>query len=167
MAKTSYALGLGSNRYRARSPKRIIENAIAALCDAGLHIASRSPIFITDPLGPGRRRFANAAILVTTDLSPDTLLSLGKTIERRFGRRPARRWGDRTLDIDILLWSEGVWTGTGLAIPHPAFRQRAFVLDPLDRIAAEWRDPLTGHTIRQLRQRLKRPIPVDPARNHP
>jgi 2-amino-4-hydroxy-6-hydroxymethyldihydropteridine diphosphokinase len=86
---------------------------------------------------------------------PDLLIEL-KALERTFGRRPGRRWGPRVLDLDIILWSEGSWNGSGLAIPHPAFRSRPFVLDPLIEIAPDWRDPLTHLTVRQLHARARR-----------
>jgi 2-amino-4-hydroxy-6-hydroxymethyldihydropteridine diphosphokinase len=65
------------------------------------------------------------------------------------------------LDLDIILWSGGVWAGGGLVIPHPSFRERRFVLDPLAEIAPDWRDPLSGASVRQLLARLARPSPVD------
>ena len=83
-------------------------------------------------------------------------------IERAFGRRTGQRWSARTLDLDILLWSGGVWSEAGLTIPHPAMQHRAFVLGPLRAIAPDWRHPLSARTIRQLAARLIRPKPVDP-----
>ncbi|HEV7233660.1 MAG TPA: 2-amino-4-hydroxy-6-hydroxymethyldihydropteridine diphosphokinase, partial [Sphingorhabdus sp.] len=68
----------------------------------------------------------------------------------------------RTLDLDILLWSEGMWAENQLAIPHPAFRMRSFVLTPAAMIAPDWRDPVTSRSIRQLQLRLNRPKRLDP-----
>jgi 2-amino-4-hydroxy-6-hydroxymethyldihydropteridine diphosphokinase len=65
------------------------------------------------------------------------------------------------IDLDIILWSEGACAGPGLIVPHPEFRRRFFVLDPLAELVPLWRDPLTGLTVRQLRARLARPSPVD------
>lgn len=111
-------------------------------------------------MGPAGRDFANGAILVATKLDPPELLALLKKTERKFGRRRGRRWGPRVLDLDIILWSKGVWADDGLVVPHPAFRSRGFVLDPLCAIVPGWRDPLTGLSVRQLRfrQRKRRPI---------
>uniref|UniRef100_UPI0015771B8A 2-amino-4-hydroxy-6- hydroxymethyldihydropteridine diphosphokinase n=1 Tax=Sphingomonas bacterium TaxID=1895847 RepID=UPI0015771B8A len=80
---------------------------------------------------------------------------------RAFGRRRGRRWGARVLDLDIVLWSGGSWRSPGLTIPHPAFRDRRFVLDPMVALAPRWRDPVTGLTIRQLAAQLtrRRPLP--------
>src|SRR3546814_15222955 len=113
-------------------------------------------------LGPAGRGFAKAAAIVETDLEPPDLLARLKSIERTFGRRGGRRWGPRVLDLDILLWSDGPYEGEGLVIPHPAFRDRLFVLEPLAEIAPEWRAPVTGVTVRQLLHRLRRRQPVDP-----
>ena len=118
-----------------------------------------SVIHTTTPLGPGKRRYANAVALIETDLDPPALLAHLKAIEHAHGRRPGRRWGDRPLDLDIIGWSGGIWASRTLSIPHPAFRQRRFVLAPLVEIAPGWRDPVTNLTARQLLARLDRRRP--------
>ncbi|MCA1748450.1 MAG: 2-amino-4-hydroxy-6-hydroxymethyldihydropteridine diphosphokinase [Parasphingopyxis sp.] len=158
-----YALGLGANIYRSGPPARAIKRALATLEEWGIDILARSRVLHTRPLGPGQRNFANAAVIVETEHAPPALFALVKAIERDFGRRRSRRWGDRVLDIDIILWSGGIWADRDIAIPHPAFRDRAFVLDPLAEIAADWHDPVSGRTIRQLRHRLSAHSPVDRA----
>jgi 2-amino-4-hydroxy-6-hydroxymethyldihydropteridine diphosphokinase len=157
MALTSYAIALGSNR-RSRwgSPSQTLRAAADAL-----GVARLSRIRQTAAVGPAGRGFANAAALLSSVLDPPELLALLKQTERDFGRRPGRRWGPRTLDLDIVLWSEGAFAGDGLVIPHPAFRTRRFVLEPLAEIAPGWRDPLTGGTIRQLLYRLLKSRPAD------
>ncbi len=112
------------------------------------------------PLGPSRRRYANEAALIRTRLSPPGLLALTQRIERGFGRRRGRRWGERPLDIDLILWSGGRWRSPGLTVPHPLFRERRFVLEPLLALAPGWRDPVSGRTVRQLAHRLTRPRPT-------
>ena len=162
MAKTSYAIALGSNRRsRQGSPRETIEAAAA-----GLGVERLSPIIETPALGPAGRSFANAAALLASELTPAELLRQLKEVERAFGRRPGRRWGPRVLDLDIILWSGGSFAEAGLIVPHPAFRQRSFVLQPLAAIAPDWRDPLTGLRIRQLLRRLDRPSPVDRRATH-
>ena len=83
-----------------------------------------------------------------------------KVIERRFGRRRGRRWGARVIDLDIILWSGGAWSSPGLVVPHPAFRDRAFVLGPAATLAPGWRDPVTGRTLRQLAGAVDRRRPA-------
>ncbi|MEZ0243963.1 MAG: 2-amino-4-hydroxy-6-hydroxymethyldihydropteridine diphosphokinase [Sphingomonas sp.] len=151
MVTTSYAIALGSNRPgRHGTPRREVMAALAALGPVAV-----SPILHTPPLGPSLRRFANAVAIIETGDDPAALLRRLKAIERAFGRRRGRRWGARVIDLDIILWSEGAWASPGLTIPHPQFRVRSFVLDPLARIAAGWRDPLTGLSVRQLRARQR------------
>jgi 2-amino-4-hydroxy-6-hydroxymethyldihydropteridine diphosphokinase len=156
MAGTSYAIALGSNRRgRHGSPADVVRAALNEL-----KATAASSIRSTSALGPSGRSFANATAIIASDLDPPSLLDQLKALERSFGRRGGRRWGPRVLDLDILLWSEGAWEGPGLVIPHPAFRERAFVLDPLAEIAPGWRDPVTGATVRQLLARLAAARPL-------
>jgi 2-amino-4-hydroxy-6-hydroxymethyldihydropteridine diphosphokinase len=147
-----YAIALGSNRRgRHGSPARTVRSAASAI---GASKVSR--IRLTPALGPAGRGFANAVALVESELSPSALLARLKQIERDFGRRGGRRWGPRVLDLDIILWSQGAWGGNGLIVPHPEFRRRRFVLEPLAEVAPAWRDPITGATMGQLLFRLGR-----------
>jgi 2-amino-4-hydroxy-6-hydroxymethyldihydropteridine diphosphokinase len=141
-----YILALGSNRPLSVRllPPAILRAAVATLTAAGHQVHAIAPLLDTPPLGPSRRRYANSALLVSSHLPPDALLHALQAIEARFGRRRAQRWGARTLDIDIILWSGGRWNRRNLIIPHPAFRERDFVLMPLLAIAPAWRDPVTG-----------------------
>ncbi|GAA0308182.1 2-amino-4-hydroxy-6-hydroxymethyldihydropteridine diphosphokinase [Sphingomonas oligophenolica] len=152
MPVTSYAIAIGSNRPGAHGrPEAEVRAAVATL---GTVIAM-SPVIATPPLGPSSRRFANAVALLESAESPADLLARLKKIERGFGRRPGRRWGARVIDLDIVLWSGGIHAESGLTIPHPAFRTRRFVLDPLLALAPDWRDPVTGFTMRQLAARAR------------
>ena len=135
--------------------------ALAALDGKGIAVVARSPVIESAALGPSRRRYANAAALVETTLAPESLLERLQSIEDDFGRnRRGQRWGARVLDLDIVLWSGGPWASESLVIPHPEFRRRSFVLDPAATIAADWRDPVTGLTVRHLRARLTRGKPL-------
>ena len=163
MAKTSYAIALGSNRWSRRGAPA--ETVRAAADGIGAQPVSR--VIATEAVGPAGRSFANAAAILSSNLSPLDFLERLKEVERDFGRRPGRRWGPRVLDLDILLWSDGPFEAQGLVIPHPEFRGRRFVLEPLAEIAPDWRDPVTGLTVRQLLHRLRRPRPVDPRLGQP
>ncbi len=156
MAAAIYAIGIGSNRRgRHGSPMQQVHAAIAALGN----VVATSPIIPTPPLGPSIRRFANAAVLIASTESPPALLARLKRIEADFGRRRGRRWGARVIDLDILLWSGGVWATPRLTVPHADLRRRSFVLYPLVTIAADWRDPVSGRTIRQLAHAVDRQRP--------
>jgi 2-amino-4-hydroxy-6-hydroxymethyldihydropteridine diphosphokinase len=153
----TYAIALGSNRPHGHygTPEQVLRAAVRALGSLG-EVERVSRIHRTAALGPAGRGFANAAAILATDLGPEALLAALKVIERRFGRRPGRRWGPRVLDLDIILWSGGRFAGRGLEVPHPHFRDRDFVLAPASEIIAGWRDPATGLSIRHLRVRLGR-----------
>lgn len=155
MQLTSYIIALGSNRRHGSygAPSKILE----AACDAiGHPIIVASHILNSRPVGPSQRTYANAALIIECDLSPPALLSYLKAVERTFGRRKGQRWGARVLDLDIVLWSGGIWASPGLSIPHLDFRSRAFVLTPLAHIAPAWRDPVSGLRVRHLKARLDR-----------
>jgi 2-amino-4-hydroxy-6-hydroxymethyldihydropteridine diphosphokinase len=165
MARTSYAIAIGSNRHHGRhgAPPAILAAAAAALVDAGVTIEARSPVIRSAAIGPAGRAFANGALLVSTMLDPPALLGLLKTIERDFGRRRGRRWGPRVIDLDIAMWSGGRWPaglrqpGPGrLAVPHAELAKRDFVLGPLATIAAAWRHPTSGLRVRHMLARLPR-----------
>jgi 2-amino-4-hydroxy-6-hydroxymethyldihydropteridine diphosphokinase len=146
-----YVIALGSNRRgRHGSPEAELAAALAALGG----VVAVSPVLRTPPLGPSKRRFANAAALIESDEEPPELLARLKAIERAFGRRRGRSWAARVIDLDIILWSEGAWGEKGLTVPHAAFRERDFVLRPLLAVAAGWRDPVSGLSVRQLAARL-------------
>lgn len=147
-----YLIALGSNQrhHRHGRPSAIIRAALDALGEAGLKVESASEVMASRPLGPSQRTFANAAAVIATDLGPDELLVVLKAVEASFGRRTWRRWGSRVLDLDIVLWEGGAWSSDGLTVPHVAFRERRFVLEPAAEVAPDWRDPLSGRTIRHL-----------------
>jgi 2-amino-4-hydroxy-6-hydroxymethyldihydropteridine diphosphokinase len=158
-----YIIGLGSNRLHGRHgrPEHILRAAIAAMTAAGLAIRAESGIIHTPALGPSDRLFANAAVLVASDLPPPALLALLQRIERAFGRRRYRRWGARVLDLDILAWSRGGWASRSLTVPHAALATRDFALGPAAAVAPGWRHPVLKLTLRQLEVRLAKARPAD------
>ena len=160
MPISSYAVAIGSNRrhHRHGAPDRVVTGAIEALAGLG-QVEAQSRTIQTPALGPAGRSFANAAVILSTALTPPALLSSLKQIERAFGRRRGRRWGARVLDLDIVLWSEGSWSDRQLTVPHREFRNRRFVLAPLAEIAPGWRDPVTRRSVRQLLHAVDRRPP--------
>ena len=135
----------------------MLHAALERLEDEGVAVLAAAAVLLTHPVGPSLRRYANSAALVEARLDPPAMLALAKRIERAFGRRPGgQRRTTRVLDIDLVLWSGGAYAGPGLTIPHPLFRERAFVLGPAVAIAPRWRDPLSALTVRQLHARLTR-----------
>lgn len=150
-----YALAIGSNRPLSarRTPARLLDEATTRIGRI-VRVIRVAPIIGTAPIGPSARRFANGALLIESPLAPPAMLATLQGIERDLGRRRFRRWGARSIDIDIILWSGGSFDSRALTIPHRAFRHRAFVLTPLLAIVPGWRDPRSGLTIRHLAFRL-------------
>jgi 2-amino-4-hydroxy-6-hydroxymethyldihydropteridine diphosphokinase len=110
----------------------------------------------TEPVGVSAQpRFLNAAAIGTTNLSAGELLQQLLSIEAACGRERPYEGAPRTLDLDLILYGEDVIDESGLRVPHPRFRDRSFVLDPLSEIAPDWRDPVTGATIGDLAVELR------------
>lgn len=156
----TYLIALGSNRrhHRVGAPARVLDTAVAVLAAENIDILAVAPPIRSRPIGPSQRTYANSAALIKTALAPDALLALLKQIEARFGARRGQRWSARTLDLDIIWWSGGTWHSRHpeLIIPHQAFRERRFVLQPAVWIAPRLRDPVTGRSLAQLLHRLTR-----------
>ena len=154
-----YAIAIGSNRPHGRHgrPAGVVEAAIARL-DEEFGLFDASPIVLNSAHGGAGRDFANAVALVESELEPETMLRCLKALERKFGRRPGRRWGPRVLDLDIVLWSGGEFRSRRLNIPHREISERAFVVQPLAAIAPTWRIG-GGLNARHLAHRLARRRP--------
>jgi 2-amino-4-hydroxy-6-hydroxymethyldihydropteridine diphosphokinase len=110
----------------------------------------------TTPVGgpPDAPLYLNEVVVGSTTLSPQALLDTLLAIERDCGRERPLKDAPRTLDLDLILYGDFVIDEPGLTVPHPRFRDRAFVLDPLSEIAGDWVDPVSGLTMAELRRRL-------------
>ena len=111
----------------------------------------------TKPVGVGSQpTFLNGALTgLASELSPRDLLGVLLGIERERGRERPHAGAPRTLDLDLILYGDVVTAEPGLRIPHPRFRDRPFVLEPLAEIAADWRDPETGRRVEELLHELR------------
>ena len=111
------------------------------------------PVDVPDIQSP----FLNGVVVGETTLAPGDLLAALLAIERMRGRQRPHRHAARTLDLDLILYGDWVVNEPGLAVPHPRFRERRFVLAPLAEVAGEWVDPVTGQTVSALLLALPRP----------
>ncbi len=131
-------VALGGNVGDVRSTFR---RAIALLCDGtAVRLTARSSDYRTPPWGvTNQPPFVNGVIGMTTSLSPHELLARAEQCERALGRDRARerRWGPRSIDIDLLAYDDLVLNDPHLILPHPHLFERAFVLVPLAEIAPE------------------------------
>jgi 2-amino-4-hydroxy-6-hydroxymethyldihydropteridine diphosphokinase len=144
---TPVAVALGSN---LGDRDGYLRDALAALQPV-LGPLRASSFHDTAPVGAGDQPFfLNAAAVGETSLPPQALLDVLLDIERRFGRERPYPGAPRTLDLDLILYGSEVVQTPTLVVPHPRFRERRFVLEPLAEVAADWRDPVTGRTVSEL-----------------
>ena len=151
--------------------RETIPFALTILSEMGAVIRKVSPLYATPcfPAGAGPD-YVNGAALLEVVGSPKQALALLHTVEAQLGRERLQRWGQRTLDLDLLAVGQTVlpdretaltWinlpleeqvrtTPDRLILPHPRLQDRAFVLGPLKDIASNWVHPLTGRTVQQM-----------------
>jgi 2-amino-4-hydroxy-6-hydroxymethyldihydropteridine diphosphokinase len=128
-------LSLGSNLGDKRA---MIARAVERLGAAGVAVIARSSDYRTPPWGDEDQDwFVNACVKVRTGLAPHDLLALCLGIERDLGRVRTRKWGPRTIDIDLLIYDDVQMASGDLVLPHPRIAERAFVLQPLAEIAPD------------------------------
>jgi len=144
-------VGLGSN---LGNPESQVKTAIGAL--AGLPqtcLQDRSSLYRSAPMGPqDQPDYVNAVVQLRTALEPEVLLDKLQGIERAQGRVRTQHWGPRTLDLDILLYGQGVVATARLKIPHPGIVERSFVLYPLAEINGQLEIPGLGRVQSLLEQ---------------
>lgn len=138
-----------------------LENPLAQLKQAVISIEKFaknvvvSPFYGSKPLGPqDQPDYVNAVVKFDTDLAPLALLDKLQSIENEQGRVRLRRWGERTLDLDILLYSNEIIQNERLTVPHYDMQNREFVIIPLYQLTPELVLP-TGEPLEQLYQRFK------------
>jgi 2-amino-4-hydroxy-6-hydroxymethyldihydropteridine diphosphokinase len=142
------AIALGSNLGNRREH---LDFAVSKLLSL-LRNFSVSRYYDTAPVGASGPQplYLNAAAVGDTRLSAREVLDTLLAIERERGRERPHANAPRTLDLDLILYGDAVLDEPGLIVPHPRFRERRFVLEPLVEVAASLRDPVSGKTAREL-----------------
>lgn len=154
MSAEIVVLSLGSNLGDREATLKAGVAGIVAI--DGVELVDASRIVETPALKPhgvdaDAPAYLNAVILIHSALEPAGLLSAIGAVERRLGRERTERWGDRTLDIDIVAWGDRVVDSEDLTIPHPRAHERAFVLAPWLDVDSDAH--LGGIAIRELLER--------------
>jgi 2-amino-4-hydroxy-6-hydroxymethyldihydropteridine diphosphokinase len=135
-----YLIALGSSLEPRQS---FIRQACQQISERIGPIRRQSPLYETSPVGQAKEAFLNGALIVETDYGPETVLRLLLEVESDLGRTREVHWGDRTIDLDIIIWKNAAGefpslTRPNLNIPHVHCTERDFVLVPACDIARDW-----------------------------
>lgn len=147
-------LALGSNMGQK---KDYLTYAVEGLGQKkGIRVVKVSDFITTAPYGvTDQEEFLNGAVAVDTLLSPQELLSCIQAIEEGAERKRERRWGPRTLDVDLIFYDKLIYEDEELILPHIDVEHRDFVLEPLVQLCPNYRHPILGKTVRQMLAEVK------------
>ncbi len=136
-------IGLGSNlEYPIGQIKKALKN-LRSISDT--EVITQSSLYESTPIGPrDQPNYINAVAELDTQLSPHILLDNIQLIEKQHGRIRKRQWGERTLDLDILVYGELILNDRRLTIPHPEIAIRTFVIYPLSELTTQLDIPGLG-----------------------
>lgn len=145
-------IALGSN---LGDKEKNLRRALLLLTQQGVEVVRVSSFLSTEPYGvTDQPQFLNAVACVRTSLAPLALLDVLLATELAMGRVRLRRWGERNIDLDLLLYEDVVLDTPRLRLPHPDMQNRDFVLLPLAEIAPELKHPTLQKTIYELKEDL-------------
>ena len=145
-------IALGSN---LGDKEKNLRRALLLLTQQGVEVVRVSSFLSTEPYGvTDQPQFLNAVACVRTSLAPLALLDVLLATELAMGRVRLRHWGERNIDLDLLLYEDVVLDTPRLRLPHPDMQNRDFVLLPLAEIAPELKHPTLQKTIWELKKEL-------------
>lgn len=159
MSRETVFIGFGSNRGDR------VDFCDRAVTLIGLLPNSRllavSSLYETEPVddagAPGDGWFLNGVVQIETDITPQSLHTVCREIEKALGRDPEHRTGPRTMDLDILFYRDWVIQEAGLTVPHPRLHLRRFVLEPLAELEPDFLHPVLKQTVSALLAQLDDP----------
>lgn len=145
-------IALGSN---LGDKEKNLRRALLLLTQQGVEVVRVSSFLSTEPYGvTDQPQFLNTVACVRTSLAPLALLDVLLATELAMGRVRLRHWGERNIDLDLLLYEDVVLDTPRLRLPHPDMQNRDFVLLPLAEIAPELKHPTLQKTIWELKENL-------------
>lgn len=145
-------IALGSN---LGDKEKNLRRALLLLTQQGVEVVRVSSFLSTEPYGvTDQPQFLNAVACVRTSLAPLALLDVLLATELAMGRVRLRHWGERNIDLDLLLYEDVVLDMPRLHLPHPDMQNRDFVLLPFAEIAPELKHPTLQKTICELKENL-------------
>lgn len=145
-------IAIGSN---LGDKEKNLRRALLLLTQQGVEVVRVSSFLSTEPYGvTDQPQFLNAVACVRTSLAPLALLDVLLATELAMGRVRLRHWGERNIDLDLLLYEDVVLDMPRLRLPHPDMQNRDFVLLPLAEIAPELKHPTLQKTIWELKKDL-------------
>ena len=145
-------IALGSN---LGDKEKNLRRALLLLTQQGVEVVRVSSFLSTEPYGvTDQPQFLNAVACVRTSLAPLALLDVLLATELAMGRVRLRHWGERNIDLDLLLYEDVVLDTPRLRLPHPDMQNRDFVLLPLAEIAPELKHPTLQKTIYELKENI-------------
>ncbi|MBN3346649.1 2-amino-4-hydroxy-6-hydroxymethyldihydropteridine diphosphokinase [Clostridium botulinum] len=136
--------------------KSYIKRALEKIEERGIEIIKVSSIYETEPYGVlDQDSFLNGVVKIETNLTPENLIGELLNIEKQLDRVRERRWGPRTIDLDIIFYDDLIINEKDLVIPHKDMENREFVLKPLCDIDENFIHPVLKKSVRELYDRLK------------
>ena len=149
--ETAY-IALGSN---LGDKEKNLRRALLLLMQQGVEVIKVSSFFKTEPYGvTDQPQFLNSVCEVRTSLAPLALLDVLLATELAMGRVRLRHWGERNIDLDLLLYGDMVMDTERLRLPHPDMQNRDFVLLPLAEVAPDVVHPVLKKTMEELKDKL-------------
>ena len=128
-----------------------LANALDAIAHTAGRIRKKSAVYQTEAWGKtDQPEFLNQVVEIDTTLDPDTLLAEILSIEKMMGRERKEQWGERIIDIDILLFGNEITETPKLSIPHPQLPNRRFTLVPLNELIPDFIHPVLQKKISEL-----------------
>lgn len=133
-----------------------IKRALEKIEEREIKIIKVSPIYETEPYGVlDQDSFLNGVVKIETNLTPENLIKELLLIEKQLDRVRERRWGPRTIDLDIIFYDDLIINKNNLIIPHKDMENREFVLKPLCDIDKNFIHPVLKKSVKQLYDELK------------